>query len=125
MQFKFRLAYYLFGFMIGGFLMYYIFNGKGADFCYMPNCRVLKNIRAKGLTISKEAQQTLKEGWVTQTDVDNTVLYGDVDFSRSKKPANGGGKLYIIEGKTTNNELIDVEVANFEDKAVLLNVKKQ
>ena len=105
--------------------MYYIFNAKGADFCYMPNCRVLKNIRSKGLTISKEAQQTLKQGWVSQTDVDNTILYGDVDFSRSKKPHPGGGKLYIIEGKTINNQLIDIEVVNFENKAILLDVKKQ
>jgi len=125
MQFKFRLAYYLFGFMIGGFLMYYIFNGKGAEFCYLPNCRVKKNIREKGLTISKEAQQTLKAGWVTQSDVDNTLLYGDVDFSRSKKPLKAGGKLYIIEGKTINNQPIDIEIANFEDKAVLIDVKKQ
>jgi len=105
--------------------MYFIFNGKGADFCYLPNCRVKKNIREKGLTISKEAQQTLKAGWVTQTDVDNTILYGDVDFSRSKKPLADGGKLYIIEGKTTNNQPINIEVANFEDKAILLDVKKQ
>ena len=105
--------------------MYYIFNAKGADFCYMPNCRVLKNIRSKGLTISKEAQQTLKQGWVSQTDVDNTILYGDVDFSRSKKPLKTGGKLYVIKGKTSNNQPIDIEIANFEDKAVLIDIKKQ
>lgn len=105
--------------------MYYIFNAKGADFCYLPNCRVLKNIRSKGLTISKEAQQTLKQDWVSQTDVDNTLLYGDVNFDESKKPQPGGGKLYVIEGKTTNNQAIDVLVTNFEDKAVLVNVKKQ
>ena len=105
--------------------MYYIFNGKGADFCYMPNCRVLKNIRSKGLTISPDAQRILKEGWVTQTDVDNTILHGDVDFSRSKKPLKAGGKLYIVEGKTINNQPIDVQIANFEDKAVLIGIKKQ
>lgn len=124
MQFKFRLAYYLFGFLIGGLLMYYIFSAKGAEFCYLPNCRVLKNIRSKGLTISKEAQQTLKEGWVSQTDVDNTLRYGDVDFSNSKKPYAGGGKLYVIEGKTTNNQSIDVLISNHEEKAVLVNIKK-
>ena len=104
--------------------MYYIFAAKGADFCYMPNCRVLKNIREKGLTISKEAQQTLKQGWVNQEDVDNTLLYGDVDFSNSKKPHKGGGKLYVIDGKNIKNEPIAVEVVNFEDKAILVNVKK-
>ena len=126
MSFKFRLAYYLFGFMIGGFLMYYIFNAKGADFCYLPNCRVLKNIREKGLTISKEAQQTLKENkkWFTQDDVNKTLQYGDVDFSKSKKPHTGGGKLYVIDGKNSNNEPIIIEVINFDDKAILLNVKK-
>lgn len=124
MQFKYRLAYYLFGFLIGGFLMYYIFNAKGADFCYLPNCRVLKNIRSKGLTISKEAQKTLKENWVNQNDVNNTLLYGDVNFSESKKPVPGGGKLYVIEGKTTKNQPINIEVVNYDDKAVLRDVKK-
>ena len=123
MTFKYRLAYYLFGFMIGGFLMYYIFNAKGADFCYMPNCRVLKNIRGKGLTISTEAQQTLQQNWVTQDDVNKTMEYGSVDFSKSNKRYKGG-KLYIIEGKNIKNEPIAVEVLNFEDKAVLLNIKK-
>ena len=125
MQFKYRLAYYLFGFMIGGFLMYYIFNAKGADFCYMPNCRTLKNIRSKGLTISKEAQAIYAQKWVTQEDVDNTLVHGDVDFSRSNKPRAGGGKLYIVEGKTINNQPIEVEVINFDDKAVLTGIKKQ
>jgi hypothetical protein len=124
MSFKFRLAYYLFGFMIGGFLMYYIFAAKGADFCYLPNCRVLKNIREKGLTISKEAQLIFKQGEFSQKDVDNTILYGNVDFSNSKKPHKGGGKLYIIEGKNTKGEPITIEVVNFESKAVLVNVKK-
>ncbi|MXN90317.1 DUF4258 domain-containing protein [Flavobacterium sp. Sd200] len=124
MQFKYRLAYYLFGFMIGGFFLYYILGAKGAEFCYLPNCRVLKNIRIKGLVISKEAQHTLKENWVTQKDVDNTLHYGSVDFSNSNKPEKGG-KLYIIEGKTVNNEPINIEVINGDDKAILKNIKKK
>lgn len=124
MKFKHRLAYYLFGLTLGGFLVAFIFAKRGQDFCYLPNCRVLKNIRSKGIVISPEAKKTLSEGWVTQKDVDNTLLYGDVDFSNSNKPYKGG-KYYAIEGKNTNNEPIIIEISNGDNRAVLINVKKQ
>lgn len=123
MKFKFRLAYYLFGLMIGGFAVMFIFNRRGQDFCYLPNCRVLKNIRSKGLFISDDAKKTFTEGWVNQKDVEMTLQYGDVDFSKSNKPAKGG-KLYVIEGKNTKGEPVIIEVINGENKATLLNVKK-
>lgn len=125
MKIQHRLAYYLFGLMMGAFVVVFIFNKRGQDFCYMPNCRVLKNIRSKGLTISKEANQTLKEGWVTQEDIKNTLEYGDVDFSKSNKPSGKGGKLYVVEGKNAKGEPITVEVANSEERALLIAVKKQ
>lgn len=125
MRFKHRLAYYLFGLTMGAFVVIFIFNKRGQDFCYLPNCRVLKDIRSKGWVVSKEAELRFAEKWVTQEDVKNSLQYGDVDFSRSKKPQPGGGKLYIIEGKTINNEPIEIEIVNFGDKAILKDIKKQ
>ena len=125
MKLQHRLAYYLFGLAMGGFVVVFIFNKRDQSFCYLPNCRVLKNIRSKGLTISPEARATLKEGWVTQDDVNKTLEFGDVDFSKSNKPSGRGGKLYVIEGKNTKGEPIIVEVANSEDRSLLLDVKKQ
>ncbi|MEL1244270.1 DUF4258 domain-containing protein [Flavobacterium sp. DGU11] len=125
MKFVHRLAYYLLGFLIGGVFLYFIFAEKRTEFCYMPNCRVLKDIRKKGIQISKQAEATLKEKWVTMDDIKRSLEYGDVDFSKSNKPNPGGGKLYVIEGKTIKDEPIVLEVVNFSDRAVLQDVKKQ
>lgn len=123
MKFKYRLAYYLFGLTLGGFLVTMIFNGRGQDFCYLPNCRVLKNIRSKGIYVSDEVKKTYTEGWVNQKDIDMTLQYGDVDFDKSNKPVKGG-KLYTIEGKNAKGEPIIIEVVNNEEKATLVTVKK-
>ena len=90
----------------------------------MPNCRVLKNIRSKGITISKEAQAKFNEKWVSQADIMKTLEYGDVDFDKSNKPHKGGGKLYVIEGRNAKNEPIVISVLNFDNRAVLQDIKK-
>lgn len=125
MKLKHRIAYYIFGLTLGFFLVAFIFNKRGQDFCYLPNCRVLKDFQAKGLTISKEAQDKLDEKWVTMEDVKNSLENGNVDFSKSNKPNPGGGKLYILETVTAKNEPVILEIVNHSDKAVLKDIKKQ
>lgn len=125
MKLKHRIAYYIFGLTLGFFLVAFIFNKRGQDFCYLPNCRVLKDFKAKGLTISKEAQDKLDEKWVTMEDVKNCLENGNVDFSKSNKPNPGGGKLYILESVTAKNEPVIFEIVNHSDKAVLKDIKKQ
>lgn len=125
MKFKFRLAYFLFGLMMGSFVVFFIFQQRDQDFCYLPNCRVLKNIRSKALTFSPEAKATISEGLVNDTDIRNTLTYGDVDFSKSNVPYKEGGKLYVIEGRNTKNEPITIEVANGDTKVLLISIKKQ
>ena len=124
MKFKHRLAYYIFGLALGGFLVAFIFQGRGQDFCYLPNCRVLKDLRAKGLVISPEAQQKLDKKWVTLDDVRKCTEFGDVDFSKSKTKYKGG-TVYVIEGKNTKNEPIVVEMVNYSNRALLKDIKKQ
>lgn len=125
MKFKQRLAYYIFGLTLGFFLVAFIFNKRGQDFCYLPNCRVLKDFKAKGLVISKEAQNKLNEKWVTMDDIKSSLENGNVDFTNSNKPNPGGGKIYIIETITAKNEPVILEIVNFSDKAVLKDIKKQ
>lgn len=125
MKFKHRLAYYLFGVLIGGLFLMFVFANKKTEFCYMPNCRALKNIRSKGIVVSKEAQKRFNEKWVTMDDVQKTLQHGDVDFSRSNKPAPEGGKIYIIEGRNAKDEPITLEIVNHSDRAILRDIKKQ
>ncbi|AXG74552.1 DUF4258 domain-containing protein [Flavobacterium arcticum] len=123
MKFKYRLAYYLFGAVIGVMFLIFFLDNKKAEFCYLPNCRVLKNIRSKGMTISPEAQKKLNERWVTIDDVKACTENGDVIFSKSKDKYKGG-TIYIIEGKSTKNELIEVEVVNYDNKVLLKDINK-
>ena len=124
MKFKYRLAYYLLGVLIGGIFLMFIFQNKRAEFCYMPNCRVLKSIRAKGLVFSAEAKKKFAEKWVTPQDIHNSLKDGDVDFDKSNKPAKGG-KLYVIEAITAQDEPITIEVINGSEAAIVKDIKKQ
>ncbi len=128
MKFVHRFAYYLLGLFIGSLFLKFILDytgSKGLDFCYLPNCRVLKNIRNKPFIYATEAAQKINQKWLDTTEVKSILTNGDVDFSKSNKPATGGGKIYIINGINKQKELFTLEVVNFEEKAVLKDIRKQ
>ena len=128
MKFQFRLAYYLFGLFLGGvFVMWFLkakVTDKGVEFCYFPNCRVLKDLRSKSLEIDSLAQKSLDGKWVTLEDIRNSLRYGDVDFSKSNE-AYRKGKVYVIEGKTSNNEEITITMVNYSNKVLLEKIEKK
>jgi hypothetical protein len=127
MKFQFRLAYYLFGLLLGAvFVMWYLKSkatDRGVEFCYFPNCRVLKDLRSKSLEIDSLAKISLKEKWVTMEDIKKSLTYGDVDFEKSNEPYRKG-KIYIIEGKTSNNEDITITMINYEHKVLIEKIEK-
>ena len=128
MKFQFRLAYYLFGLFLGGvFVMWFLkakATDKGVEFCYFPNCRVLKDLRSKSLEIDSLAQKSLDGKWGTFEDIRNSLRYGDVDFSKSNE-AYRKGKVYVIEGKTSNNEEITITMVNYSNKVLLEKIEKK
>ncbi|WP_396142116.1 DUF4258 domain-containing protein [Flavobacterium sp.] len=128
MKFQFRLAYYLFGLLLGAvFVMWYLKSkatDRGVEFCYFPNCRVLKDLRSKSLEIDSLAKISLNEKWVTMEDIKKSLTYGDVDFEKSNEPYRKG-KIYIIEGKTSNNEDITITMINYEHKVLLEKIEKK
>ena len=123
MRLRYRFAYYLIGFTMGLFFVTAIFIGKDTRCNYFPNARVLNNLRTKPFEYSDNAIAILAQHWVDTTDIKNTLTHGDVDFDKSNV-ALDKGKLYIIEGKTSKNQPIVLEVVNFEEKAVLRDIKK-
>lgn len=123
MKFTQRLAYYLFGLLIGGMFLVFFFGEKKTRFCYFPNCRVLKDLRNKPLLYSNVAEQKLAEDWIDIEDIRNCLTNGKIDFSESKKEVEKG-KLYVIKGKTIKNEPITVEMINYEERVLLYDVKK-
>jgi hypothetical protein len=128
MKFQFRLAYYLFGLLLGGIFVMWFLKSKATDrdveFCYFPNCRVLKDLRSKSLEIDSLAQQSFKEKWVTLEDIKQSLTYGDVDFEKSNEPYRKG-KIYIIEGKTSKNEDITITMVNYPTKVLLEKIEKK
>jgi len=123
MRLRYRFAYYLIGFTMGLFFVTAIFIGKDTRCNYFPNARVLNNLRTKPFEYSDNAIAILAQHWVDTTDIKNTLTHGDVDFDKSNVTLDKG-KLYIIEGKTSKNQPIVLEVVNFEEKAVLRDIKK-
>jgi hypothetical protein len=124
MKFYQRFAYYLVGFTIGLFFVALVFSGKDTRCNYFPNARVLNDIRNKPFHYDAEAVKILSEKWIDTVDIKNTLTFGDVDFDKSNVKVQGG-KLYTIEGKTTKNQEITLEVINYQDKAVLKNIIKK
>jgi Domain of unknown function (DUF4258) len=119
-----RFAYYMSGFLIGLFFLTMILNGKNSSCSYFPNARVLKDIRSKQLYYSEKALAKLNEKWVDTSDIRKSLTYGDVDFDKSKIKIKGG-KLYQIEGKTSKNQEIIISVINYEQRALIDDIKKQ
>ena len=127
MDFKTRLAYYLFGLFIGGLFLKFVLDytgGKGIDFTYLPNARVLKNIRNKPFDYSENATKILSEKWLSISDIRFVLTNGDVDFDLSKKTMLGG-KLYVINGETLKHIPVTLKVINKEEKALLLDIIKK
>ncbi len=128
MKFQFRLAYYIFGLFLGGvFVMWFLkakATDRGVEFCYLPNCRVLKDLRSKSLAIDSLAQHALDEKWVTIDDIRKSLTYGDVDFEKSNEPYRKG-KIYIIEGKTSKNEDITITMVNYHTKVLLEKIERK
>ena len=127
MKFKFRFAYYLFGALLGTMFVVYFLSSKAenrhVEFCYLPNCRVLQELRNKPLEIDSLAKKTLNQQWVNIDDIKRSLTYGDVDFSRSNIEKRGG-KYYRIEGKTSNNQFIEISMINLKEKVILESIKK-
>jgi hypothetical protein len=124
MTFKYRFAYYLLGFIIGCFFVAAVLSGKDTRCNYFPNARVLNDLRNKPFEYSEQASKILAETWIDTIDIKNTLTLGDVDFDISNTKYQNG-KIYFIEGKTTKNQKILLEVINYSGKAVLKDILKK
>ncbi|MBF0695713.1 MAG: DUF4258 domain-containing protein [Flavobacterium sp.] len=122
MGFKYRLAYYLVGLVIGCFFVAMVFQGKDTRCNYFPNARVLNDLRNKPFYYSEEASKALADKVLDSADVKKILTHGDIDFDLSNVPYQNG-KLYVIEGRNYEDRPITVEVVNYSDKAMLKTVK--
>ena len=114
-----RLGFFLVGLSIGLVFLAVFLRKKsdetGVSFCYLPNCRTLKDIRSKPLTYSEEIKQLINNKELDSTIISSFLLDGDVDFGDSdtkSKPC----KTYLIQGEVHQKEAI-LTVSNCASKA--------
>jgi len=125
MKFINRLAYYLLGLLVGILFLMFFLKGKYGDrdmsYCYLPNCRVLKDLRNKPFHYSDVASEKIQQGVLDTIQLKEVFRKGDVDFSKSNVPMENG-KYYLIKGKLEGKKTVFVEVINYENRVVLKDI---
>lgn len=102
MAFLKRLGWYLVGLSIGIVFLVFLLKKKseetGTEFCYFPNCRVLKDMRSKPLVFSEDMGTTTNDSLLVKSFLED----GDIDFGKSDTKAKPCKIYYIsntVEGK--------------------------
>ena len=104
MKFIHRFAYYLVGVTVGGIFVFFIWEKKKVQFDYLPNARVLKDIRNDTHQFSEEVKNKMKSLELDSADIAQILEFGDVDFGESK-PREKPCKTYVIHGKPKEKEI--------------------
>jgi len=92
-----RFAYYGMGLLIGSIFVYFIWQKKDVQFAYMPNARVLKNIRTDVRLFSNDAKKSMSKIGLDSIDIAAILKHGNVDFKKSS-PREKPCKIYFIDG---------------------------
>ncbi|ADY30791.1 MULTISPECIES: hypothetical protein [Cellulophaga] len=121
MAFIKRLGWYLVGLSIGIVFLTFFLKKKsdetGTEFCYFPNCRVLKDLRSKPLSYSNDIKTLLNNKTIDSTTVAYFLNDGDIDFGNSDTKSTPC-KTYKIEGLIKEKEAV-LTVINCTDKVVI------
>ena len=127
MAFIKRLGWYLVGLSIGIVFLTLFLKKKseetGAEFCYLPNCRVLKDIRSKKLSYSDEVQQLINNNQLDSLGIAHFLNDGDIDFGNSDTKSTPC-KTYKIEGLLKEKEAVLI-VKNCTNKVMIEQLEVQ
>lgn len=124
MAFIKRLGWYMVGLSIGIVFLTFFLKKKseetGTEFCYFPNCRVLKDLRSKPLSYSDEIKLLFANKTIDSTAIAYFLKEGDIDFKNSNIKTTPC-KTYKIEGYIKEKEAV-LTVVNCNTKVVVENV---
>ena len=116
MPFLKRLRYFLIGLSVGLLFLAVFLRKKteetGTEFCYLPNCRVLKDLRSKPLHIDPALNMTPDTLLVQKLLKDGNVLFRESDTRA--QPC----KIYRIQGEEEGRELT-ITLENCETHVLL------
>lgn len=116
-----RLGYFFIGLSFGILFLTFFFKGKNTQFCYFPNCRVLKDISKKEIVFSPEVNKLIENKTITKEQIKTILTNGDVLFSKSDTDARPCKKYVIMH--EVNENTIEVNIDNCVKKVTLKNIK--
>ena len=90
-----RTGFYMIGVALGGVIVYYILDKKKTTFCYLPNCRVLKDISLKKRDFSPTVQELIDNKKLDTAIISYTYKEGNINFSKSKTKQKSCKQYYI------------------------------
>ena len=91
-----RLIYFKGGFLIGVFILFFIWDKKNTKFPYLPGARVLNDINSKNVHYSMKLHSAFAKNIITASEVQDILKNGNVDFSRSNTKLDSC-KTYVIK----------------------------
>ncbi len=99
-----RFFYFGMGLFVGSIFVWFIWEKKDVQFDYMPNARVLKNIRTDVRLFSNEATNNMTTIGLDSIDISSILKNGNVDFGESS-PREKPCKIYVVNGKTKKKNI--------------------
>jgi len=120
MNFIHRFGYFLVGGILGSIVVYFIWGKKKTTFCYLPNCRTLKDVRLKKRAFAPSVQELVNNNELDTAAISDAYLNGSVDFSKSNTKLKSC-KTYIIESNY-NQKSYEFLVENCDSIALIKNV---
>jgi len=119
-----RLGYFLVGLSLGLVFLTFFFKKKsdetGVSFCYLPNCRVLKDLRSKPMYYSNEVSEMFVNGKIDTVLIKEIFLEGNIDFGKSDTKSTPCRTYYIDH--ELNKKMIQVKVENCPNKATIISL---
>ena len=104
MSFLKRLGFYLIGLAIGLIFLAFFLSRKNAQFCYLPNCRVLKELRSKPLNYAESIGRQFADQGLDSIDITQIFVDGEVSFKHSDTKAKPC-KIYSIHAEIKSRPL--------------------
>lgn len=119
-----RLGYFLVGLSIGIVFLAFFLKKKsdetGVTFCYLPNCRVLKDVRSKPIYYSDRVSEMLQSKELDTLAINHFLTEGEVNFGESdtkSKPC----KTYVIEDEIAN-KMTSLKVKNCPERVTIMEL---
>lgn len=121
MNLKKRLFFFGIGLSIGAIIVIFFLKEKGTSFDYLPNARVLKDIRTKTLKQDSNVASFFKSNQIDSIQVYTLLEKGNVDFGKSIIDSKDTCNLYVIN--SAEKAKLQLQIKNCDSIATITHAK--